>query len=136
MSQFGEEIIGLTWEIRKDVQQACQGRLIFDDIRKDKNNPDEFNQQKIYEIIHGGQDHNDKNAKFQFETYDEIAQYINGMNCRIDVDVSTSNSGKKFNRIKFGGYHPSQAKGQSLPDGVVAVGNADGLTDGSDELPF
>ena len=133
LNNYGEEIIRLSWKIREDVNQACQGRIVFDDIRKEKNNPNEFNQQKIYEIIHGGQDHADKGAKFQFETYDDICLYLNGMNAIIDVDVRTSNSGKKFNCIKFGGYHPTNAKGQTLASAAPATDVSD-IDD--DQLPF
>ena len=44
-----------------------------------------------------------------------------------------ANSGKKFNCIKFGGYHPTNAKGQTLASAAPAtdVSNID-----DDQLPF
>lgn len=135
VNNFGDEVIRLSWKIREDVEQSCGGRIVFDDIRKDKNNPDEFNQQKIYEIIHGGQDHNDKASKFQFDSYDDICLHLNGLNARIDVDIRASNSGRKFNCIRFGGYHPTQAKGQTI-GGAAAAPKKSNFDDLDGEVPF
>lgn len=141
-NNFGDEVIRLSWKIREDVQQESKGRLVFDDIGRDKNNPEEYNDRKIYDIIYLGQK-GEPGAKLKFDDYDELAQYINGLNMIIDVEIKQSNSGRKYNRIKFGGYHPSQAKGQTLvapktaAEAVKAFGtDGDSLDITDDDLPF
>lgn len=130
--------ISLSWRIRDDIEQACPARVVFDDIHQDKNNPSQYNDRKIYDIIFGGQDQNDSKSRFKFEDYDDLCQHLNGMNCRIDVEINEYN-GVKRNRIKFGGYHPSQARAQVLgapASPVVASGGLEDLDDIDSDVPF
>lgn len=132
----GTELISLSWRIRSDIPQNCQGRLIFDDIYRDKNNPSAYNDRKIYDIIFGGQEQNDPKSRFKFEDYDDLCQHLNGLNMRISVEINEYN-GVKRNRVKFSGYKPSQAKAQVLgaqPTSTVVA--SEGLDALDDDVPF
>ena len=134
-TQSGTETIALSWRIRDDIPQGCPGRVIFDDIYRDKNNPNQYNDRKIYDIIFGGQDQNDPKSRFKFEDYDDLCQHLNGLNMRIQVEINEYN-GVKRNRVKFGGYHPSQAKAQVLGAPASPVAASSGLEELDDDVPF
>lgn len=137
VNNFGDEVIRLSWRIRSDVEQAAKNRIVFDDIRKDKNDPNAFNDRKIYDIVFGGQDKTDPNAKFKFDSYDEICQHLNGINMQIDVEVRSSANGRQYNCVKFGGYHPTKAKGKTIAQPQQAVkSNTEDFEVTDDELPF
>ena len=138
----GAEIISLQWKIRDDVEQACKGRIIFDDISHNPKDPEnKYNDRKIYDIVFKGQDKNDPNSKFKFADYDELCQHLNGINMRVEVGHFVSKNGKTYTQVKIGGYAPTQAKGKVLggTSSVVANSASAGAqldASGMDDLPF
>lgn len=136
MNNFGEEVIRLSWKIRTDVEQQAQGRIVFDDIRREKDDPERFSDRKLYDIIYGGQSKDNPNSKFKFDDYDEICQHLNGLNMKIDVDIKTANSGRRFNVVRFGGYHPTEATGKTVGQPAVQTKNTEAIEVSDDDLPF
>lgn len=131
----GTKSIALSWRIREDVLQLCQGRVIFDDIYPDKNDPSKYNDRKIYDIIFGGQNQNDPKSRFKFDDYDDLCQYLNGINMLIKVEINEYN-GVKRNRVAFSGYSPTKVKGQTLGSTEPAKASEDVDDVLPDDVPF
>ena len=104
ISKGGTEYLALTFEIRKDIPQQFQGRLVFDTVFKDKEKPEYFDRQKLGCLI-STQPNHPKN----FQSEDLAIQYINGINLRIKVTATDGSDGyEPKNKIKGKfGFKPS-----------------------------
>lgn len=130
----GTPVINLTFKIRDDVEQACKGAYIFDTIFPDKNNPEVFNQSKLYNILHNGQDERNPNVRMRFDSLDDMLQYLNGLFMRVSTSTYTpANGGEKRTQIKWNGYMPSKIKAGTLSS--TPIGEDPILPDDSD-MPF
>lgn len=117
--QTNQKYINCIYTIRKDIDQKFQGRMIFDGIYKSQFTGD-FDTKRINGILS-----TIPNARLDFEDYDELIQYINGINMVVTVDVKPADpsnpESKAKNIIVLGSYKPT--------------GNKHVLTE-VDELPF
>ena len=134
----GSRVINLTWKIRDDVEQACKGRKVFDTIWPDREDNTKWDRVKMYNIIHNGQDLNDKNTRTSFDTLEDFIQYLNGINMRISVQSYTNTrTGETFNEIKrYGGYMPTKAKPQTLGSSTISASSPLENPIKKDDLPF
>ncbi len=80
-TKAGDDFIKIVYEIRKDVEQNEQGRLIFDGVYKDKATKT-FPRPKIEAILSTIPK---DQQKLRFPNYDTLIQFINGLNMRIEV---------------------------------------------------
>lgn len=129
----GEDVIHCAYKIRTDVEQEYKGRLVFDKIKKDKNGV--YHPGKINSILASIPD-----SKGDFETYDELIQYINDALIRINVSILKANpdypNSKDRNSIKY--YLSETTKFPELKETAV-IEKSESLnkieTD-EDDLPF
>lgn len=132
-AKSGKNYVSVTFKIRDNVEQNCRGRLIFEVIAADQNNPAAFDKIKLGNIVNTQK--GTPNEKLQFQTNDEIVQWLNGLLLRINVthEEGQGEYGPK-NRIAARGYEKSQALptvfGASQPAAAPAVNVMD------DDLPF
>lgn len=101
----GTNYINCVFKIRKDVSQDFGGRLVFDGIFKSKNT-DDFQASKINAILAAI-----PNAVQDFESYDELIQYINDTNMIVDIGIQKADpmnpASKDRNIINYLSYAPT-----------------------------
>lgn len=134
----GRTYLNCAYRIRKDVEQKYQGRLVFDAIYRSKNNPEELTPSKIKAILDAI-----PNGRKNFEDYDELVQYLNGVELRATVEIEPANpdyaSSKDKNIIKYQSQRPTQH-----PSGISSASKTDPFEslksefnfDPSEDLPF
>lgn len=117
-SEGGQQRISLQLRVRDDVEQPFQNRVIFDNIWPDRENPEEWDGRKIYELIHTGQNvradgtSDDPNVQTKFDDGEELIQYLNGLHYRVNVrHYVRKSTGDDAIWIH---YRPSQANGKTL----------------------
>lgn len=140
--------IGLTLRIRKDVEQAFGGRLVFDGIYESKLNPGEYNVKKINAILAAIPE-----SKQDFEDYDELVLYINKQLFLVDIGIQQPDpnypNSKEKNVVMFNNYettkHPeydedkdngSNEKASVVIGGGAVTKNTEKLEALDDDLPF
>lgn len=133
-SKNGAEYISCCYRIREDVEQGCQGRLIFENIYKDKNNPELFDKRKLHNIllVQG------KEGRYKFDDNDEIVQHINGLLMLIHIENKPADQwhDKPYNQIKYLSYKPTKNPYKTL-GGATAKQPSTNPDDIKDEdLPF
>lgn len=150
LSKAGNEILSIVFEIRKDVSQLGQGRLIFDTINKDKANPQYFDTDKVQAIIRTQPNH-----PKQFPSEDAAIQYINGIDLRIVLTHTDGTDGYEpknkikgkyaFKPSKVGTRYNQNVKAvapskpinpQAASTPIVASKNLESIEISEDDLPF
>lgn len=125
----GELYINCAFRIRKDVEQKNAGRLVFDGIYKSKKSG-EYSKLKIDGILS-----TIENAKCDFESYDELIQYINGRNMIITIETQKADpsypNSKDKSVVKYLSYEPTK---NPTTDGVKEAENLPDIDES--ELPF
>lgn len=116
--------INCAFLIRKDVEQDFQGRIVFDGIYESKKTGD-LQASKINAILSAI-----PNARQDFETYDDLIQYINGKNMIVEIEIENAKDdnpdSKDKNVIKYLSYEPTQHKSR-----MEELNEVD-----ADDLPF
>lgn len=127
-TKAGEPYINCIFKIRKDVEQDFGGRIVFDGIYKDKKTGD-LNINKINGILATV-----KNPKTDFEDYDELIQYFNGLNMYVEIEIDKADpeipNSKDKNRIKYLSYAPYEEGTPTSQD------NSTSEIKETDDLPF
>ena len=122
-----EEYINLIFQIRKDVEQTNKGRLVFKPIFKNKDTGD-YPQVEISKMLGTVE-----NPKRDFETYDDLLQYLCGLKMSIEVVIQPADerypNSKDKNIVKYLSYEPTK-----YPNGNTA--GYVGLDVADDDLPF
>ena len=143
-----QKVIGCTYRIRPEIHQQCGGRLLFDTIWPLKENPNEYDPTKINAILSTIEPTRDEKGeiveavKTDFDTYDDLIQYLNGRSMIIstylvDKDKKDPNQGKK-NMVDKYKFKPSpypmfvNQNGQAF--GTPSESQTTDVT--SDDLPF
>lgn len=130
------DYINCIFTVRDDVNQEFQGKFVYDGIYKQKNS-DEFNYNKIRAILE-----TQENPKFDFEDYDELIQYLNGLLLKAEVVIEEADdkvpNSKRRNTIKYLSYGKSKFPKKLT---VTATSRFEEKKDDvdvtfSDELPF
>lgn len=98
--------INCAFKIRDDIEQKHQGRLVFDGIYESKNKKGVYQPDKIEGILD-----TIPNANYQFKSYDDVIQYINGIPMKVEVLIEPADpekpNSKDRNIIKYLSYRPS-----------------------------
>lgn len=129
-----EQYINCSFKIRKDVKQDFGGQIIFDGIYKSKNNADEFQASKINAILAAL-----PNSKSDFESYDELIQYLNDKCLLVRVEVQKADpkvpNSKDRNVIAYLSYRPT--KHPIVEDAPKDTDSkVDSIKIDEDDLPF
>ena len=84
--QSGKEKIGIKFRVRSDVEQDAKGRIVFEDIWKEKENPQYFNRRRLNQLL--GTQHLKDGVVF--EGIEGIIEVLKGAYVRIKVAVQFS----------------------------------------------
>lgn len=128
-TKAGDPYINCIFKIRKDVEQDFGGRIVFDGIYKDKKTG-VLKEDKINGILSTVE-----KPKTDFEDYDDLIQYFNGLNMYVDIAISPADpenpNSKEKNVIKYLSYAP-------YTEGTSAEANTNTTNEieENDELPF
>ena len=126
--QSGKIKISLWLRVRSDVEQEGKGRVIFDDIWREKDHPEFFNRKRLNAIL-GALGTKDGTV---FDTIQDVLLAIQGGHMIAHVvQEFDDHRGETVNRVKF--YHKSKTKPQSL---APATSGTAGIELSDDELPF
>lgn len=105
----GKEKIAITFRIRSDVEQEAKKRIVYDDIWKEKDNPQYFNRKRLNQLM-GTQDIKDGTV---FDTIKDVMNALQGGAIIIHVGHEMDTfRGKEINRVKW--YSSSRFKPQSI----------------------
>ncbi len=126
----GKIKISLWLRVRSDIEQEGKGRVVFDDIWKEKEHPEFFNRKRLNAIL-GAVGTKDGTV---FDTIQDVLSAIQGTHLIAHVVQEYDEyHDETINRVKF--YDKSKTKPQSLASAPATSGTADTeLSD--DELPF
>lgn len=109
----GDDFINCTFKILKEYDSTWGGRIVFDGIYKSLKTG-AFNEAKINAILA-----TIKNPKTDFEDYDELVQYFNGIRMEIDIDIEQADdnvpNSKERNIVKYLSYKPLSREVASQP---------------------
>lgn len=147
LSKTGKEMLAVTFEIRKDVSQPGQGRLVFDNIMKDKDDPEYFDKDKVQCIIRTQPQH-----PKTFQNEDMAIQYINGIDLIIKLTHTDGSDGYEpknkingkfaFKPSKVGTRYNPNVRAQPVAAAPTAVASAPTANESTvlpiaeEDLPF
>lgn len=101
-TKSGDDFINCAFKILKEYDSTWGGRIVFDGIYKSLKTG-AFNEAKINAILS-----TIENPKTDFEDYDELVQYFNGIKMEIDIDIEQADNNvpnsKDRNIIKYLSY--------------------------------
>ena len=111
----GKEKLSFMFRIRDDVEQAEQNRCVFDDIWKERDNPEHYNRRRINQLL-GTQDIEDGKT---FADIDAVIEELQGASLIVHV-VKTFDDyiGQEVNKVayyKTSAHKPSQVGSTSAP---------------------
>lgn len=134
LENSGKQVINLTFKIRDDVEQENKGRVIFDSIWEEKNNPGTFDSKKINALllVQG------ESGKYDFDDYDELVQFINGMFMQITVELKPADEyhDEPYNQVKYCSYKPSKVLPKTLGGDTSAKETTNKNYAASDVVPM
>lgn len=129
-TKLGDPYINCIFKIRKDVEQDFGGRIVFDGIYKDKKTGG-LREDKINGILSTV-----KNPRTDFEDYDDLIQYFNGLEMYVDIIIDKADpevpNSKDKNVIKYLSYAPYVSEVASS----AATAETNNAIEDNDELPF
>lgn len=142
------KVINCTYRIRDNLNQPNAGRLLFDTIWPLKEDPTNYDTAKINAILSTIQPVKDEQGnvieevKTNFETYDDLIQYLNGRamiihTYLVDKDKNDPSQGKKnaVDKFKFKpSPYPIFVNQNGQPFGTKQVEEKQDIT--VDDLPF
>ena len=127
----GKEKIAISFKIRDDVEQPCKGRLVWDDIWKEKDDPSQYNHLRLDQLI--GTQHVEDGTSF--ETVDEIARVMVGAFLIIHVKNETDEwQGVSYERTRVKYYKSTKHPAQTLS--APQKGNTASIEIDDDDMPF
>lgn len=105
-TKSGRPVFKVRYRIRRDVEQAFQNRVVFDDLYKAEGD-DHYNQRRLNSIlkaIGGVQDGQ------TFETIGDIARFIAGGELRVRITKEEDSYDKSGFRNRIVAFFPSEEK--------------------------
>jgi hypothetical protein len=118
----GKEKIGIQFRIRTDVEQEGKNRIIFEDIWKEKDNPQFFNRRRLNLLLATQKIENGKT----FDTIAELLKFLTGSMLVVKVAVEHDEyRNEEVNKIVY--YRSSKAKPQEVAKPKIAK---------DEDLPF
>jgi hypothetical protein len=111
----GKEKVSIMFRIREDVEQEGKNRVIFEDIWKEKDNPQYFNRKRLNQLL--GTQHLEDGTSFT--TIQDLLDQLKGAYVRIKVAVEFSEY-RNENQNKISYYKtttkPAQKVGEEIKD--------------------
>lgn len=105
----GKEKIAIQFRIRTDVEQDAKNRVIFEDIWKEKDNPQFFNRRRLNLLLATQKIENGKT----FNTIQELLQVLTGSTLVIKIAVEHDDyRNEEVNKITY--YRSSKVKPQEV----------------------
>ncbi len=105
----GKEKIGIQFRIRTDVEQEGKNRIVFEDIWKEKDNPQFFNRRRLNLLLATQKIDNGKT----FNTIQELLQFLTGATLVIKLGVEHDDyKNEEVNKIMY--YRSSKVKPQEV----------------------
>ena len=142
----GNDQINITFEIQGG---EFDKRYVFYHVKKDKNNPDQFDSFGIMKVICFGQgwDNNNKalceelakkGVRVTFEDYDDLVQYLNsGLAMQITtMNEADKNTGKFYPNPRITNFAPLGAAKSTAPEPAKSAAVKAPDIDSDDDLPF
>jgi hypothetical protein len=130
----GKEKISLKYKIREDVEQESKGRIVFEDIWKEKENPAFFNRKRLNLLLRTQDIENGK-------TYDDISGLLEDLKgsyliLKITVEMDDYR-GEEVNRVIYyrHTHNPSQ-KVSNTPSNEGQKPVSKGTPKLDEDLPF
>jgi hypothetical protein len=109
----GKQKIALQFRVRTDVDQEAKNRVIFEDIWKERENPQFFNRKRLNQLL-GTQHFNDGVA---FETIEKLLEAITGANLIIKVGIDFDDYYKKdVNYVSY--YKSTKAAAKTIGEKI------------------
>lgn len=125
----GKQKIALQFRVRTDVEQEAKNRVIFEDIWKERENPNFFNRKRINQLL-GTQHFTDGTA---FENVEKLLEAITGTNLVIKVGIDFDEYYKKdVNYVSY--YKTTKAGAKSVGSKPETKAAAKEIAD--EDLPF
>lgn len=127
----GSQKISLQLRVRSDVEQEGKNRVIFEDIWKEKENPQFFNRKRLNQIL--GTQHFEDGKEFR--DIDDLLQTITGANLIVKVGVDFDDYYKRdTNYISY--YKTSKQQPKTLGAAPNPAPAKAGLEIADEDLPF
>jgi hypothetical protein len=130
----GKEKISLKYKIREDVEQESKGRIIFEDIWKEKDNPQFFNRKRLNLLLRTQDIENGKT----YEAITDLLTDLAGSYLILKITVEMDDyRGEEVNRVIYyrHTHNPSQSVNNTpLKEGQKPVTKATPIKD--EDLPF
>lgn len=125
LPQSGKEKISLKFIVRKDIDQPCQRRVIFDDLWRERENPNYWTKWKVNSLI---ATQPEIPNGLSFEEIDDVLNFLVGKLMLLTVGIDTYND-KEYNVVKYrdATKHPMKTMGQKAQAPVL---------EDDDGLPF
>ena len=132
-TKAGAKYIKLVYTIRKDIDQNAQGRLVFDGIYKDRETG-KFPKAKIDAILSTIPT---ERQRLKFKNYDELMQFISGLNMKIEVETEKADPNKEGSKDRSKCKYLSQKPSDVGPTFVTdSAGVVEDTSVGKGDLPF
>lgn len=133
IAQTGKKYLNLQLRIRRDIEQPAKGRVLF--VKIWANDGDAvYNHAKINHIIVTQKNTGD-HYKTDFKTFDDVLQYLHGLNFIVTVEKFFNEfTAKDDNRVKDWSYRPSLKP--ILEAEETKSQNLDSVAISDDDIPF
>ena len=127
----GKRSISLWLRIRDDVEQEERGRVVFDDIWREKDSPEYYNRKRVCALL-GTQRPKEGTV---FADASEVMAFMQGAFLRIKVRTSEEEyNGKRAMRTRVVAYMPPKSPAQRLSEPVD--GGLGSIDINDEDLPF
>lgn len=134
VAQTGRKYLNLTLEVRRDIDQPFGGRKLFTKIFANDDDAT-YNHAKINHII-VTQKFTGEHYKTEFKSFDDILQYLHGLNFIVSVDVVFNEvTEKDENKIIDWSYKPS-TKPIKDEEPAIKGNNLDSIEIPDIDIPF
>lgn len=121
----GKEFLSIAMKIRDDVDQPSQNRLLFDNIWREKDNPDYFNRKRVGSLL------GTQGKDIEAESIEEVIEILEGSYLIAVVSIVHNDyTDMDENKVKY--FKASKVGEQTL----VSSEEEAALDISSDDLPF
>ncbi len=125
----GTEKLFIQYRVRSDVEQQYKNACLFEDIWKEKNNPNKFNGVRINQLL--GTQHPEKGTVFN--GINDVINFMLGKKLIVHLVQQFDNyQNATINVVKY--YKSSNAKPRTL--GETSVSPTPTISPADDDLPF
>ena len=134
-AQSGTEYINLGFKIRDDIDQENQNRIVFEKVFKDKETG-EYKTKRLQKILSiQGDPKKVPNARYNFDSIEDIIQFINGFAVKIGVKIGEPDEyhEEEYNYITF--FAKGEAP-QSLTSTTSSPTSTTNVDVNDEDLPF